>query len=121
MSRRLHILLVEDNDDAREALKLILELWGYLVDAAPDGRQGLRLALSGHYHVVICDLHMPHLDGIEIGRILSTKTPRPYLIAYTAFARDRDRERSKEAGFDMHLAKGSPASLDQLRALLKGL
>jgi CheY-like chemotaxis protein len=121
MSRNLRVLLVEDHEDAREALKLILECWAHSVDTAPDGSRGLQLGITGRYDVVICDLHLPHLDGFEIGRRLSRLTPRPYLIAYTAFAREQDRMRSDQAGFDIHLAKGSPASLDKLRSLLKGL
>jgi CheY-like chemotaxis protein len=121
MQRNLRVLLVEDHDDTRDAFKLLLETWSCDVDAAADGRQGLDLALCGNYDAVILDLHLPGLDGLEVGRRLSRLMPRPYLFAYTAFSRPQDRDRTKEAGFDMHLAKGSAIAVGELKAKLNQL
>jgi DNA-binding response OmpR family regulator len=121
MPRALRVLLVEDHENTRESFKLLLETWLCEVDTAESGDVGLRLALNGSYDAVILDLHLPGMDGLEVGRVLAQLTPRPYLFAYTAFSRVQDRERTRDAGFDMHLAKGSAIGIDQLKARLKEL
>ncbi|HTR63750.1 MAG TPA: response regulator [Candidatus Binataceae bacterium] len=121
MPRALRVLLVEDHDTTRESFRLLLETWLCEVDTAENGDLGLRLALNGNYDAVILDLHLPGLDGLEVGRVLAALMPRPYLFAYTAFSREQDRERTREAGFDMHLAKGSAIGIDQLKTRLNQL
>jgi len=121
MPRALRVLLVEDHDNTRESFKLLLETWLCEVDTAEDGDVGLRLALNGNYDAVILDLHLPRMDGLEVGRVLAALTPRQYLFAYTAFSRVEDLERTRAAGFDMHLAKGSAIGIDHLKATLKQL
>jgi CheY-like chemotaxis protein len=111
------ILIVEDRDDSREALKLLLEDWGATVETAVDGEEALRLASRIDFDVVVCDLKLPDIDGVNVGRYFVARKPKPYLIAYTAFySRERDRARTKEAGFDAHVAKG-PAPHELLRLL----
>jgi CheY-like chemotaxis protein len=121
MARALRVLLVEDHDNSRESFKLLLEYWGYSVDTAADGQQGLNLAVNGSYDAVILDLHLPRVDGLDVGHVLSQVIPRPYLFAYTAWSRPQDRERTKNAGFDAHIAKGSGIALGELKALLSQL
>jgi CheY-like chemotaxis protein len=121
MPRPLRVLVVEDQEDAREALQLLLESWSCAVDTASDGAEALRLALHGHYDAVILDLNIPYIGGLEVGRAVAQKSPRPYLCAYSAFAGPIDRERTTIAGFDRHIAKGSPASITELEALVNQL
>jgi CheY-like chemotaxis protein len=99
----------------------LLESWSCAVDTASDGAEALRLALDGHYDAMILDLNIPHIDGLEVGRAVAQKSPRPYLCAYSAFAGPLDRERTRVAGFDRHLAKGSPASIFELETLMNQL
>jgi CheY-like chemotaxis protein len=114
---RLRLLLIEDDDDVRESLDAYLSSLGYAVDASSDGREGLQLALAKRYDAIICDLHLPGLDGLEIGRAISALPDRPYLIAHTAFGREEDYQRTKTAGFDYHITKGRRA--DELERTLE--
>lgn len=121
MPRSLRILVVEDSEDTRDGLCQLLEGWSCAVDTATDGADGLRLALHGHYDVVIVDLNIPHIDGLEVGRAIAQKSPRPHLYAFSAYASARDREQTRIAGFDRHIAKGSPTSIAELEAAISQL
>jgi CheY-like chemotaxis protein len=105
--RSRRILVVEDNDDARESLRLLLEALGHRVVAAADGQEGVTLAQLHHPEVALIDLGLPGLDGYEVARALRA-TPagkRITLVAVTGYGQAEDRQRSKEAGFDAHLVK----------------
>ena len=112
------VLIVEDNDDAREALHLLLESIGHRVLTAGDGRHGLELALHHRPDVVLIDLGLPELDGYELARAIrrSTTGTTVKLIAITGYGQAEDLRRSKDAGFDEHLVK--PVSESVLSRLL---
>jgi PAS domain S-box-containing protein len=112
------ILIVEDNSDARESLRLLLESLGHRVLEAGDGFNGLALALRHHPEVVVIDLGLPGLDGYEVARSLraSPGGKTTILIAVTGYGLAEDRRRSTEAGFDAHLVK--PVSQSALSRLI---
>ncbi len=113
-----HILVVEDNADAREALALLLESWGHRVEQAPDGLTGLEIARSDPPDVALIDVGLPGIDGYTLARELR-RVPECVavrLIALTGYSRSRDRERGQEAGFDAYLVK--PVDPAQLRLAL---
>ena len=117
--RSCSILIVEDNDDAREALRLLLESLGHRVITAGDGHRGVSLALHHEPEVVLVDLGLPGLDGCEVARALRAAPggTKMMLIAVTGYGQPDDRRRSKEAGFDAHLVKPvSQALLSRLIA-----
>ena len=116
--RSRSVLIVEDNDDARESLRLLLESLGHRVVAAADGPRGLALALDYQPEVALIDLGLPGLDGYEVARALreSPGGKAITLVAVTGYGQADDRRRSKEAGFDAHLVK--PASLSLLSSLI---
>ena len=116
--RSRSILIVEDNDDARESLRLLLESLGHRVIEAGDGRRALALALNHQPEVVLIDLGLPGLDGYEVARALrsSATGKTAALIAVTGYGQAEDRRRSKEAGFDAHLVK--PVSQSLLASLI---
>jgi CheY-like chemotaxis protein len=115
-SRR--VLVVEDNPDGREMLKLLLRLCGHQVEEAQDGREGVEKALAWGPEVAVLDIGLPVLDGYEVARRLKAALGgRVLLIALTAYGGPEDRRRAFQAGFDHHLTK--PAEADELLWLLQ--
>ena len=102
------ILVVDDQEDALELLVSVLESAGATVVAASSADAALRLAVERRPQVLISDIGMPWTDGYtllsQIRATLGAQAP-PVTIALTAYASDRDRERSAAAGFQRHLAK----------------
>src|SRR5215813_12971749 len=120
MQNRL-ILIVEDNEDARDALRMLLELDGHIVEAAAEGAQALELARAKDPDVALVDIGLPGIDGYEVARrIRATDTKRPLLIALTGYGQPEDRRRATEAGFDSMLVKPvDPSALTDLLATLE--
>jgi PAS domain S-box-containing protein len=112
------VLIVEDNDDAREMLQTILELWHHTVRAAVDGPTGIEAALEFKPDIALVDLGLPGLDGYEVARCLraSGGTQCPRLIALSGYGLPMDVMRAREAGFDEHLVK--PVHPDRLAEIL---
>jgi len=112
------ILVIEDNVDAGQSLADVLELEGHRVRISRDGRRGLELARELRPDVVLCDIGLPDLQGYEVARALrrdeAFRSTR--LIALSGYAQPEDVQRSREAGFDAHVAK--PPDIDALMKLL---
>jgi signal transduction histidine kinase len=119
-SRRLDrcsILVIEDNADTRDVLRFMLELEGASVATAETGGDGLSMARAAHPDIVICDIGLPDLDGLEVARSLrQAGGPAPRLIALTGYGQADDVRSALDAGFQAHLTK--PVNLDELMALL---
>jgi len=117
-SRARHILIIEDNTDFREGLRLLLESWGHRVDEASGGAQGLELARLRHPEIVLVDLGLPGIDGYAVARALRAAPGGEalLLVAITGYGRPSDRRRADESGFDAHLTK--PLSPAELAAIL---
>jgi CheY-like chemotaxis protein len=114
------ILLIEDNADAREALRALLELDGYEVHAAADGTEGLDLARTKVPEVVLIDIGLPGFDGYEVARRMKVlPAPPSVMIALTGYSEPEDRQRAKDVGFAAHLVK--PVDPDDLSRLLTRL
>jgi PAS domain S-box-containing protein len=118
-SRRRRILIVEDNDDAREMLQMTLALAGHEVHEAPDGPAGLERALAVRPDVALIDVGLPGLDGYEVARRLRAGQggDRIVLIAITGYGQAEDRRRALDAGFDAHLTK--PVEPERLAELIE--
>jgi DNA-binding response OmpR family regulator len=101
------ILLIEDNPDVRENTCEILELAGYTVVTAPDGKVGVDLAQKDHPDLVICDIMMPELDGYGVLHILSKKpeTAAIPFIFLTAKTEKTDIRKGMNLGADDYLTK----------------
>jgi signal transduction histidine kinase/CheY-like chemotaxis protein len=117
-SRARHILVIEDNTDFREGIRLLLESWGHRVDEASNGAQGLDTARRERPEIVLIDLGLPGVDGYAVARALRSAPGGDalLLVAVTGYGRASDRRRAKEAGFDAHLTK--PVSPSELAAIL---
>ena len=102
-----HVLIVEDNADARDTLRMVLELSGHRVDTAPDGPSGLEKALALQPELALIDVGLPGMDGYEVARRIrgSRGMRRPFLVALTGYGAPEDRERALAAGFDTHVVK----------------
>jgi two-component system, sensor histidine kinase len=120
VKRRRHILLVEDNADARQALQDLLETWGHRVEVAADGLRGLELAVQRTPEVALVDIGLPGLDGYRVAEELRAKMGQGIrLVALTGYRGMEDHSRAREAGFDLHLVK--PVKPDDLSRLLSEL
>ena len=111
------VLLVDDNDDARELLAGLLELQGYRIEAAGEAVGALEIAVRFQPQVVVLDLGLPEVDGWELARRLRqiNGLGQVRIIALTGYGSEVDRERSREAGIDVHLLK--PVEISQLTRL----
>jgi signal transduction histidine kinase/ActR/RegA family two-component response regulator len=112
------ILLIEDNVDACDTLRTLLELAGHEVAVAYDGLTGLAAAQARRYDILICDIGLPGLDGLEVIERVRSEQGRdaPFAIALSGYGQCEDRERALESGFDRYLVK--PAAPDILLALV---
>lgn len=101
------VLVVDDNKDAAVMLGLLLREMGHEVMATDKVMDGLVWAHKEHPQVVVLDLEMPGMDGYETCRLVRTSKwgTRATVVAVSGHSGPEDRARSKEAGFDYHLAK----------------
>jgi CheY-like chemotaxis protein len=115
------ILLVEDNFDARETLRLLLELEGHRVAAVETGERAVQLALEQKFTVALIDIGLPDLDGYQVaGRIRASAAGNSLLlIALTGYGQPEDVRRALAAGFNAHLVK--PVDPDALTKTLADL
>jgi CheY-like chemotaxis protein len=113
----LHVLVVEDNEDGRESLRELLEIWGHQVSVAGNGPEGVEMAFSIRPEVALVDIGLPGMDGNEVARRIRTLLDgnEISLIAMTGYGQPEDRRRALQAGFDRYLVKPvDPAVLSQL-------
>jgi signal transduction histidine kinase len=103
---RWRVVVIEDNDDGREALVLALRTLGHEVHAANTGRAGIELVQRTQPDWVLVDIGLPDIDGYDVARMLRTVSGGgSKLIALTGYGQNADRKRSAEAGFAIHLVK----------------
>jgi two-component system cell cycle response regulator DivK len=119
------ILLVEDNEMNRDMLSRRLQRKGYEVTMAVDGRQGVDMARSGSYDLILMDMSLPEIDGWEATRQLRSapETKVVPIIGLTAHAMAGDREKALEAGCNDYDTKPVelPRLLGKIEALLGGV
>ncbi len=115
------ILLVEDNEMNRDMLSRRLQRKGYEVTMAVDGRQGVDMARSGGYDLILMDMSLPEIDGWEATRQLraASETKVVPIIGLTAHAMAGDREKALEAGCNDYDTK--PVELPRLLAKIEAL
>ncbi|MBF0474948.1 MAG: response regulator, partial [Deltaproteobacteria bacterium] len=113
-----HILLVEDNVLNQQVASELLEAAGLRVTTAGNGRDGVDAVLAGSYDLVLMDIQMPEMDGLEATRLIRTHERLQCLpiVAMTAHAMAGDREKSLQAGMNDHITK--PIDPDELYATL---
>jgi signal transduction histidine kinase/CheY-like chemotaxis protein len=113
---RRHVALIEDNDDARQSLRMLLEVEGHTVHEAADGRAGVAL-LEGERRISIAfvDIGLPGMDGFETARVLRQKLGSSVrIVALSGYGAEQDVAQGLQAGFDAYVVK--PADIQSLRA-----
>ena len=112
------VLVIEDNADAAESLRLVLEMAGHQVDVARDGASGLERARELSPDVVLCDIGLPRMDGYRVAEAMRAEPGirDAFLVALTGYGLPEDQRRAADAGFDAHLTK--PASVAQIQDVI---
>jgi PAS domain S-box-containing protein len=112
--RPLRVLVVDDNRDAADSLKVLLETAHQDVRIAYEGKSALEVAQAFQPELVLLDIGMPQMDGYEVAKRLRSMTfaKRPTLVALTGWGQAADKERASAAGFDQHFTK--PVNPDEL-------
>lgn len=115
-----HIVLVEDNADAREMMEIALARRGHRVVAAEDGVSGIELVLKERPDAAVVDIGLPGVDGYAVARaVRESLGAEIVLIAASGYGQPSDRRQAREAGFDLHLTK--PVTADAIQEHVEAL
>lgn len=107
------VLVADDNRDAADTLAMLLRQKGYEVTVAYDGKAAIDLARSFAPKLAFLDIGMPEIDGLEAGKKIRRLLPGIFLVALSGWGSEDDRNRTQEAGFDLHLLK--PGKIDEIQ------
>lgn len=115
----MRILLIEDEAKTLQSLRQGLDEYGWTVNTATDGLLGLRLALQSDYDVIVSDITMPGMTGLELCRQLRNEGISTPILLLTALSNTDDKVDGLDAGADDYLAK--PFEFKELLARIKAL
>jgi two-component system response regulator AtoC len=115
----LTVLVVEDEQELRGAIRDVLLTQGCVVGTAATGSEALRHVLGREYDVVICDIRLPKMDGLELTRLLTRRIRSPRILLMTAYPNPETVKECLSAGVAHVLAK--PLSLTTLVRIVEGL
>ena len=116
-TRRLRVLIVEDNLDAAEMLDLAVSQMGHTTRMAHDGATAVKIAGQFAPDVVLLDIGLPVMNGYAVAQALRAQPEfnRVHIAAVTGWGQDEDRRKAREAGFDSHFTKPlAPAAVEEL-------
>ena len=115
----MYILVVEDERRLAKVIRKVLEEEGHTVDVAYDGEEGLAMAMDGSHDIIVLDILLPGIDGIEVCRRLRVNRIDTPVLLLTALDAVEDRVRGLDAGADDYLPK--PFAFQELLARLRAL
>jgi PAS domain S-box-containing protein len=120
-ARSVRVLIVEDNADAAESFKMLLELWGHEVRVVGDGLDALRILDKFDPQIAFVDLGLPGMTGFEVARRFrdDPRAKAALLVALTGYGRDDDKKAALQSGFDHHLVK--PVDVEAVTALIASI
>lgn len=117
------ILIVEDNEMNLKLIRTVLKARGFLLAEARDGEEALKIAVSERPDIILIDIQIPKVDGLEVTRRIRAMGDLKdrQIIAITAHAMEGDREKFLEAGCDGYIAKpiNTRTFIDDIEAILK--
>ena len=119
LTESLRVLIIEDDEDALESLRLQMELWGTEVSKARSGAEALAIAAAFKPQIVLCDIGLPGMDGLQLVEQLrhTLADAGTVFAAVTGYASAQDQERALAAGFDSFFVK--PLDAQSLARLLR--
>ena len=115
----MRVLIVEDEPAIRRTTRRVLEREGYRVDEAPDGRSGLALGAGGEYDIILLDVLLPELDGVQVCKALRAAGVKTPVLMLTALSDVDDRVTGLDSGADDYL--GKPFAFKELLARIRSL
>jgi DNA-binding response OmpR family regulator len=115
----MYILVVEDERRLAQIVRRVLEEEGHTVDLAYDGEEGLAMASDGSHDVIVLDILLPEMDGLEVCRTLRRNRVDTPVLLLTALGEVDDRVRGLDSGADDYLAK--PFAFQELLARIRAL
>jgi CheY-like chemotaxis protein len=116
----MSIVVVEDQDDARDVLRTLLQLEGHEISTARDGAEGLAMILEKRPQIGLLDIGLPRMNGYDLAaEIRKQMGPSIKLVAMSGYGQAEDVRRAEAAGFDRHLTK--PVDPQRLAAALREL
>lgn len=116
--KKIHVLVVDDNEAAAEGLNQLLEHYGFTVTLAHDGTTALEHALKLKPDVLLLDIGLPDMSGYEVAEHITQQCPKtPLLIALTGYGQEEDQEKTKRAGIKYHLTK--PVGIQEIISIIK--
>jgi PAS domain S-box-containing protein len=114
------ILVVDDNVDIRNSITALLTHEGHTVKSTHDGLEAVKISKTFKPDAALIDIGLPTINGYKVAKMLreqhANEEPKMKLIAFTGYGQDKDKELSKDAGFDVHLTK--PLDIDHLLRIL---
>ena len=114
----LKILIAEDDEMNQQMAIMLLKRLGYEADTAENGKEVLEIVSEKKYDLILMDVQMPEMDGLEATRMIRLcLNEQPVIIAMTANAMDGDREACLKAGMEDYLSK--PVNVDDLMRTLE--
>lgn len=115
----MRVLIVEDSISLAEAISAVLKRQKYTVEIATDGEEGLAYAETGVYDVILMDVMMPKMDGVEVVKALRDKKIATPILMLTALSEESDKVRGLDCGADDYMTK--PFSMPELLARIRAL
>ncbi len=116
VTRSKRVLVVDDNPDIRDSLRMLLTMWGHEVIVASDGEEAVQVALARHPDIALIDIGLPGMNGYEVAQTVREASRRwnkaITMVAVTGYGQPSDRERALASGFDSHMLK--PVDTGQL-------
>ncbi|MBA4107977.1 MAG: hypothetical protein C0487_00060 [Leptothrix sp. (in: Bacteria)] len=114
-SKSRRVVVVEDNEDVREALQVLLALAGHSVLTAEDGEAGAQLVIDTQPDIALIDIGLPKMNGYQAAQLVRQAGYKGPLIALSGYGQPKDVAQALEAGFDAHLVKPvDPVALEEL-------